>query len=95
MIVSFADAATADLYGGRFVKPRFPIAVVRAARRKLSHLHAASSLDELGRIPGNRLERLSGGLVGFHSIRVNDQWRITFRWTRDGASDVRLTDYHS
>lgn len=94
MTLSFADATTADLYAGRFGKPHFPIAVIRTARRRLAHLHAARSLDELGRIPGNRLEQLRGKLAGLQSIRVNDPWRIVFRWTGRGAAQVRLTDYH-
>ena len=95
MIVSFADAATAELYDGLFGKPRYPIAIIRLGRRRLSQLHAASTLAELGRIPGNRLEKLHGDLAGHHSIRVNDQWRIVFRWTGEGAEAVRLTDYHA
>jgi len=57
-------------------------------------LNAAQDADDLRSPPGNRLERLRGDLAGHHSIRVNDQWRITFRWTDAGPEDVSLTDYH-
>lgn len=95
MIVSFADAATAELYDGVFGKPRHPIAIIRLGRRRLSQLHGASILAELGRIPGHRLEKLHGNLAGHDSIRVNNQWRIVFRWTGEGAEAVRMTDYHA
>ena len=95
MIVSFGDSATEDLYHGvNSAKARgFPADLAKAARRKLGTLNAAISLEVLAVIPGNRLERLKGSLAGRHSIRVNDQWRIVFRWS-DGAHEVRLTDYH-
>ena len=57
-------------------------------------LHYAAGLDDLAAPPGNRLEPLAGGLRGLHSIRINDQWRIVFRWTDSGPHDVRITDYH-
>jgi proteic killer suppression protein len=66
----------------------------RAALRKLLILDAAARLDDLRVPPGNRLEALRGDLRGFHSIRVNDQWRIVFRWSGTNASDVRLVDDH-
>ena len=62
--------------------------------QKLDVLDAAESLQDLASPPGNRLEVLRGDLRGFHSIRVNDQWRIVFRWVSGDAHDVRLTDYH-
>jgi toxin HigB-1 len=94
-IRSFRDAATADLYHGRQTSRvrRFPPNVARAALRKLDVLNAAHRLDDLRSPPANRLEALRGDLKGFNSIRVNDQWRIVFRW-EDGAHDVSLTDYH-
>lgn len=95
MIVSFADTATAELYDGAFVKPRYPIAVIRLGRRRLSQLHAAATLAELGRIPGHRLEKLRGDLADHYSIRVNDQWRVVFRWNGEGAEAVRMMDYHA
>jgi len=96
MIVSFGDAATEDLYHGRpsgRVR-RFPANIVRAALRKLDVLNAAHRLLDLQSPPGNRLEALKGNRQGFHSIRVNDQWRIVFRWIENAPHDVSLTDYH-
>jgi toxin HigB-1 len=58
-------------------------------------LNAAAKLDDLKAPPGNRLEALKGNLQGFHSIRVNDQWRLVFRWAEGKVEDIRLTDYHS
>ena len=73
---------------------RFPSDVLRRALRKLLLLDAADSLDDLRIPPGNRLERLSGTRRGQYSIRINDQWRICFRWSRGDAYDVEITDYH-
>ena len=72
---------------------RFPQDVLRIALRKLDVLNSAHRLDDLRSPPGNRLEALKGNLEGFYSIRVNDQWRITFRWDND-IHDVSLIDYH-
>ena len=96
MIVSFGDTATEDLYHGRRTSRvrRFPPEVARVALRKLDLIEAAHELRDLRAPPGNRLEALRGDLAGFHSIRVNDQWRIVFCWTDRGAEEVRLTDYH-
>jgi proteic killer suppression protein len=94
-IRTFGDSATADLYHGRGTarSRRFPADVARVALRKLDVLNAAHRRDDLRSPPGNRLEALKGRQKGFHSIRVNDQWRIVFRWD-DGAEDVSLSDYH-
>ena len=96
MIASFADRATEDLYHGRKSKivSRLPVAVRRAGLRKLDMLQAAHELRDLKSPPGNRLEALRGDLRSFHSIRINDQWRIVFRWRSGDAHDVRITDYH-
>ena len=96
MIVSFGDVATADLHHGRRTARvrRYPPAVRAAALRKLDVLDAAASLQDLLAPPGNRLEVLRGDLLGFHSIRVNEQWRIVFRWVSGDAHEVRLADYH-
>ena len=64
------------------------------AKRKLDQLQAAAALVDLGAIPGNRLESLAGDRQGQHSIRINDQWRICFRWVDSDASDVEIVDYH-
>ncbi len=64
------------------------------AARKLDMLHYASDLSDLKAPPGNRLEKLKGDLDGMYSIRINDQWRIVFRWNANGPSEVRIVDYH-
>ena len=96
MIASFGDAATEDLYHGRQSSKvrKFSANVVQAALRKLDMLNAAHRLTDLQSPPGNRLEALKGDRQGFHSIRVNDQWRIVFRWSEEAAHEVSLTDYH-
>ncbi|MDD5307280.1 MAG: type II toxin-antitoxin system RelE/ParE family toxin [Deltaproteobacteria bacterium] len=96
MIVSFGDRATEDVFHGYATARlrRFPSEVLRLAARKLDMLNAASDLRDLRAPPGNRLEKLKGDMEGFHSIRVNDQWRLLFRWSCGDALDVRLTDYH-
>jgi proteic killer suppression protein len=68
--------------------------VAPVAKRKLDHLHAAGALSDLGAIPGNRLEALAGDRRGQYSVRINDQWRICFRWDRVDAVDVEIVDYH-
>ena len=94
-IHSFGDPATADLFHGRNTSRvrRFPQDMIAVALRKLDVINAAHRLDDLRSPPGNRLEALKGDLEGFHSIRVNRQWRIIFRW-ENGAHEVSLADYH-
>jgi proteic killer suppression protein len=93
MIRSFKDKDTETIFNGRFVR-RIPKQVALLAARKLNQVHAAGSLDDL-RIPtGNRLEALKGDRKGQHSIRINDQWRICFRWTTAGPDAVEIVDYH-
>ncbi len=92
MIRSFADKKTEFLFRDERVKEFQSIA--RPAKRKLEMLDAASRLDDLRAPPGNRLEALSGDLAGFHSIRINDQWRLIFVWRDDGAYEVEIVDYH-
>ena len=96
MIASFGDRATADLYEGvpSSRVRRFPSDVVAATVRKLDMLNSTRNLLDLRSPPGNRLEGLRGDLRGLHSIRVNDQWRIVFRWAAGQAHEVRLVDYH-
>ena len=96
MILSFGDTATAALYHGESSRSarRFPPNVGRAVRRKLDLLNGASNLKDLRLPRGNRLETLRGDLFGCHSIRVNDQWRLVFRWADGNAHDVSLIDYH-
>jgi len=73
---------------------RLPSGIIRVARRKLLILNAAEKLTDLRIPPGNRLEKLSGGRRGQHSIRINDRWRICFRWRDGDAYDVEIVDYH-
>jgi proteic killer suppression protein len=93
MIQAFGDKETERLFRRQPVK-RIPPAVQRPALRKLMMLDAAESLDDLRRPPGNRLEKLSGDREGQYSIRVNDQWRVCFRWSDGDAREVEVTDYH-
>ena len=92
MIKSFKCKDTAALFQSGKSK-RFG-AILKAATRKLTQLEAAATLDSLRAPPGNRLEALASDRKGQHSIRVNDQWRICFRWTDAGPEDVEIVDYH-
>jgi proteic killer suppression protein len=92
VIRSFASRDTEKLFNDDFVR-RFS-GIERIARRKLQVLNAAHALDELRVPPGNRLEALRGDRQGQFSIRINDQWRICFRWTNGFADDVEIVDYH-
>ena len=96
MILSFGDKSSEDLYHGRATKQvrRIPADVRPAALRKLDMLNAAEELKDLRSPPGNRLRRLEGELSEYHCIRVNDQWRLIFRWADGCAQDVKVTDYH-
>ena len=93
MIQTFRDKETERLFHRESVK-RFPPPVQRAALRKLLLLDAAESLNDLRVPPGNRLEKLHGDREGQHSIRINDQWRVCFRWEASDAIEVEITDYH-
>lgn len=92
MIRSFRDARTEALFNDRSVLTFR--AIERPARRKLLYLHRALRLDDLRVPPGNRLEALKGERKGQYSIRINDQWRICFRWEEGDAVDVEIVDYH-
>ena len=96
MIQSFADVATADLWAERNSKAarRVPRDIWPVVHRKLTMLDSAQKLDDLIAVPGNRLEALVGDRKGQHSIRVNQQYRITFRWEKHDAHDVCCEDYH-
>lgn len=93
MIRSFTDPLTEDLFNGERT-PSVDPKVVARARRKLDAINAAAELSDLLAPPGNKLKALKGDLAGFHGIRVNDQWRIIFRWSDGGADEVQFTDYH-
>lgn len=94
MIATFGDRDTEDFYHGTRRPGRFPSTIVKTALRKMDMLEAAVSLNDLRSPPGNRLEALRGKLEGFDSIRVNDQWRLIFRWRGMHAFEVSLLDYH-
>ena len=96
MIQSFANDATADLWEERNSKAarRVPRDLWPVVHRKLTMLDSAQRLDDLAAVPGNRLEALAGDRKGQHSIRVNQQYRLTFRWERQHAHDVSCEDYH-
>ena len=94
MIVNFRGQDTRRIFEGER-SLRLPARVLRSALRKLYMLDAAVILQDLRVPPGNHLEKLSGEFAGFHSIRINDQWRICFRWKNGNAHDVEILDYHS
>ena len=93
MIVSFADKETERIWKGE-ISRRLPIEIQSIARRKLRMINNARRLDDTRVPPANRLEALKGDMKGQHSIRVNDQWRICFRWRNAGVNDVQIVDYH-
>ncbi len=93
MIRSFANAFARAAWERRAVKG-VPLDVLRVANRKLLQLNNARTLDDLRSPPGNRLEALKGGRAGQHSLRVNDQWRVCFRWREGEAYDVEICDYN-
>jgi len=93
MIASFCDRRTERLYDGERVKG-FPPELLKVAWRKLDMLNRAYTLQDLRIPPANHLEALKGDLRGFHSIRVNDRWRLVFQWRNGNAERVRLVDYH-
>ena len=93
MIKSFGSRETERFFGRARVR-RFPAELQRTMLRKLVVIDAAEGLDDLRVPPGNRLEKLKGDRAGQHSIRINDQWRICFRWADGDAHDVELVDYH-
>jgi len=93
MIRSFDDVETESICKGNKSK-KLPPAIQNVARRKLRMIKAAKVVEDLRIPPGNRLEKLVGNLDGFYSIRINDQWRIVFKFENGGAENVRITDYH-
>jgi proteic killer suppression protein len=93
MILSFASKATEAIFND-LQAPELPPSIQRIARRKLVQIDIAQILSDLRVPPGNRLEALKGDRNGQHSVRINDQWRICFRWTPNGVEDVEIADYH-
>ena len=94
VIRSFKGKFAELILQGRVAPRGFPANLARVARRKLIMVDSADFLEALKSPPGNRLEALKGDLAGKHSIRINDQWRIVFRWTDAGPEDVEIVDYH-
>ncbi len=92
MIRSFGDRKTKALFEDEVVRAFHGFA--NRAKRKLVAIHVAGRLEDLRIPPSNHLEKLRGDLIGFHSIRINDQWWVVFRWIEGDAQDVRIVDYH-
>jgi len=93
MIKSFSDKETEKIFNRQF-SSKLPQNIQRVARKKLAILDAAPRLNDLRIPPGNQLESLKGDRKGQHSVRINDQWRICFKWSDGDAKDVEITDYH-
>jgi len=93
VIKSFADTETEKIHRGEMSR-KLPSEIQKTARRKLVYLDEADTLQDLLAPPGNRLETLRAERAGQHSIRINDQWRICFRWKQPHAYEVEITDYH-
>lgn len=93
MIGGFRCEQTRGIFEGR-VSIEFPQTMQKTAKRRLDILAAATSLQDIGMLPGNQLEALKGKRKGQHSIRVNDQWRICFSWRENKAYEVEILDYH-
>jgi len=93
MIKSFKDELTNSVWNRKRVK-KFPSDIFKVSRRKLGFLEDAVNINDLCIPPGNRLEALKRNRAGQHSIRINDQWRVCFRWKDGNAYDVEITDYH-
>ena len=94
MIRNFKGKFAEVILEGRRVPKGFPANLAKVARRKLIMVDAAAGLEALNSPPSNRLESLKGDLAGKYSIRINDQWRVVFRWTDAGPEDVEIIDYH-
>ena len=97
MIQSFKTAGTEDIFNGRrtqAARHTCPQLLWKVTTRKLDQLDSVTTLQELQIPPGNRLEALKGDRQGQHSVRINDQYRICFRWTDTGPADVEIVDYH-
>jgi proteic killer suppression protein len=96
MIRSIADKLTRDIFDGISSKAsrRLPLELHPKAKRLLDFLNAAGNINDLRVPPGNHLEALKGDWRGFYSVRVNDQWRVVFRWTESRAEEVQIVDYH-
>jgi len=93
MIISFGSTETKNIWNGIRIK-KLPLEIQNIGRRKLRMLNNSINLADLKIPPSNRLEKLSGKLKAFYSIRINDQWRIIFKWNEGNAAEVEIIDYH-
>ena len=93
MIASFGSKIAEKIWSGEIVK-HLPLEIQQTGRRKMRMLNASQNLKDLSIPPGNRLEKLSGSLKDFYSIRINDQWRVIFKWHGENAYEVDIVDYH-
>ena len=93
MIVAFDCKETEKIWNGG-ISRKFPREIQQTARRKLVHVNSAIDLNDLRTPPGNRLEKLKGNYKDYHSIRINQQWRIVFIWNEGNAHEVKIVDYH-
>lgn len=93
MIVTFDCKETEKIWNG-VVSKKFPREIQQTARRKLVHVNSAIDINDLKTPPGNRLEKLKGNYKDYHSIRINQQWRIVFFWNDSNAHEVKIVDYH-
>ena len=93
MIVSFGSKETEKIWQGEKTK-RIPVEIQKVGRRKLKMLNSSQSLTDLKIPPSNKLEKLKGGKNDFYSIRINNQWRIIFKWQNNHAQEVEIIDYH-
>ncbi|HEX3008382.1 MAG TPA: type II toxin-antitoxin system RelE/ParE family toxin [Bacteroidales bacterium] len=93
MIVSFGSKTTEKIWNGELVK-RIPWEIQHIGRRKLRMLNSSQSITDLMIPPSNKLEKLSGKLKNYYSIRINDQWRVIFKWENNHSYDVEIIDYH-
>ncbi|MCX6146628.1 MAG: type II toxin-antitoxin system RelE/ParE family toxin [Candidatus Kapabacteria bacterium] len=93
MINNFKDKETEFIWNG-IVSKKLPIEIQQIARRKLRMLYSSNTLNDLRIPPSNRLEKLKGNLSNYHSIRINNQWRIIFHWENGNVFDVQIIDYH-
>lgn len=93
MIISFGTKETGKIFNGERVK-KIPLEIQKVGRRKLRMLNNAQNINDLKIPPSNRLEKLGGNYKSYYSIRINDQWRIIFKWNKGQASQVKIIDYH-
>ena len=93
MIISFGNKQTEKIWNGERDR-KIPLEIQKTGRRKLRMLNNSQNINDLKIPPSNRLEKLSGNLKEFYSIRINDQWRIIFKWSNNNSEEVQIIDYH-